>query len=195
MKIYLIKHAEKVNVVGDPALTPRGVEQAIKTAQYLGEKEISAIYASPLLRARQTAEIIAETLKLKCKTEELLKERVNWDNPGQSFEEFLMTWRKASVERDWVPPIGDSSRVSGKRLQKVIESLDGDRANVVLVTHGGIITDFLRNVFSDLLINSKIKGVSVPQDDIIKDCSVTIVSYNHNKNRYDLVDVASTKHL
>lgn len=64
--LYLLRHGEsKANADRifaarkiDPPLTERGIKQAIMQAEALKEMEFSAIYASPLLRAQHTANII-----------------------------------------------------------------------------------------------------------------------------------------
>jgi broad specificity phosphatase PhoE len=60
-RLWLIRHAEVESryqrVFGgriDMGLSPRGHEQAAALAQYLGPKAVSAIYASPMKRVRQT---------------------------------------------------------------------------------------------------------------------------------------------
>ena len=72
IRLYLLRHAEnRANLTKefssrkvDYPLTAKGELQAQQTAQYFLDKEIEAIYASPLKRARQTAEIIAAPLHL-----------------------------------------------------------------------------------------------------------------------------------
>jgi broad specificity phosphatase PhoE len=48
----------------DVALTPLGREQAQTAARALARKPITAIYSSPLCRARETAEAVAQALRL-----------------------------------------------------------------------------------------------------------------------------------
>jgi len=63
---YLLRHGESEANVNrifaakriDPSLTERGIKQATMQAEMLKQSNLSAIYASPLLRARQTAGII-----------------------------------------------------------------------------------------------------------------------------------------
>jgi broad specificity phosphatase PhoE len=66
MRIWCLRHGESENVVGGvsgavPAmpLTPRGHEQAAMAARVLADEPITAIYASPAVRARQTAAPLA----------------------------------------------------------------------------------------------------------------------------------------
>lgn len=69
---YLVRHGEaENNVLGllnsgagkrEYPLTERGRKQAAETAEFLRGEQPDFIVASPVLRARQTAEIIADTL-------------------------------------------------------------------------------------------------------------------------------------
>src|SRR3954464_16072660 len=61
----------------DVDLTPLGREQAIAAAQALLDEPITGIYASPLRRARETAEPIAEALGLSLNIIDEIAER-NW---------------------------------------------------------------------------------------------------------------------
>src|SRR4051812_47221580 len=68
--LYLIRHAATPNNLEkpaklqgcgtDPALAPVGVRQAAATRDFLAVRPVDFVYASPLRRALQTAEIIAE---------------------------------------------------------------------------------------------------------------------------------------
>lgn len=62
MLLYLIRHGEP-DYAAD-ALTERGWEQARRVAERLAESGIDEIYASPMGRARQTAQPTAEKLGL-----------------------------------------------------------------------------------------------------------------------------------
>jgi len=168
--IYLIRHGEKERIMGDPALTDTGKLQAQQTADFLKAFAISRIISSPILRTKQTAEYIADALHLPLEIDSLLRERTNWgDDPNQSFDDFLTMWDKVSLDRDWQPPVGDSSIYCGKRLEKVIAAINDQR--VVLVTHGGIISDYLRNVFPNL---------DAAVEEKIKECSITEIEITDN---------------
>ncbi len=69
--IYAIRHGEVHNPDGilygrlpGYGLTERGRKEVFHTADFLRDKHIDMIYASPLMRARQTAEIIRKFLEL-----------------------------------------------------------------------------------------------------------------------------------
>jgi broad specificity phosphatase PhoE len=77
--------------------------------------------------------------------EPLLRERVNWgDAPEQEFADFMAMWERSSRERDWQPPVGDSSRAAGQRLEQFIQAQQKQhpQATILAVTHGGVLADF-----------------------------------------------------
>ena len=67
MRLYIVRHGESTgNLAGtlqgsrvDEPLSPRGVQQAEALAARLAGEPIDAVFASPMIRARQTAEILA----------------------------------------------------------------------------------------------------------------------------------------
>jgi len=76
MKLYLLRHGDAADH-NDPRyptdaarpLTPKGIKRTRQLANGLRQMDISfdVIYCSPLVRARQTAEIVARSLKLEKK--------------------------------------------------------------------------------------------------------------------------------
>lgn len=71
MKVYLVRHGETTGDVEDrwggsydDHLTEKGRDQLAETAIGLSEKGIEIIFHSPLIRARESAEIISE--KINC---------------------------------------------------------------------------------------------------------------------------------
>ena len=74
MKLYLLRHATAVDIASSDALrelTKEGREEARVAGAALAELgvKLSHIFSSPLVRARQTAEITAKTLKFSGKVE------------------------------------------------------------------------------------------------------------------------------
>jgi broad specificity phosphatase PhoE len=193
---YLVRHGDKNKTKGDPSLSVLGKKQAQSTANYLKKFPATGIYTSPLKRCRDTAEVIAKTLKLSVNTKEDLRERINWgDDPSLSFEEFLKLWEKTSMNRGWKPKFGDSSRNTGKRLEKTLKEISNHKKNlhIILITSGGIITDFLRNVFSEDYLRKFKFDFLEEREKHIKECSITIIKELDNK--FELIELASVKHL
>jgi broad specificity phosphatase PhoE len=198
-RIYLIRHGDKEKMAGDPPLTSFGLKQAQATASYFAAKNIHQILASPLLRTQQTAQIIAESLNLPVVTHQQLVERANWgDHPHQSFAEFIEMWTKATNDRDWQPPVGDSSIAAGERLAGVIDQAlveRNDNENLLLVTHGGIIADFVLNMFSVDHLNTIKPGFSIGRENMIDECSVTLIEKTGVNQDFNLTELGNTQHL
>jgi broad specificity phosphatase PhoE len=99
--MYLVRHGATANNIAkpprlqgcrtDPPLSDTGRRQARATADLLARYEISAVYASPLLRSRETAEIIAAPHKIDVRQfDEILEvdvgewEERTWDDIERS---------------------------------------------------------------------------------------------------------------
>ncbi|MDW8171631.1 MAG: histidine phosphatase family protein [Anaerolineae bacterium] len=79
--LYLIRHGEVHNPdhilygrLPDFHLSAEGQRQAQSAALALAQQPLSAVYASPMLRAQQTAQIIAQPHRLALLTDERLNE-------------------------------------------------------------------------------------------------------------------------
>jgi 2,3-bisphosphoglycerate-dependent phosphoglycerate mutase len=60
-EVWLVRHGDCYEGIRteDPVLSPRGREQAGRLAERIGRLRVDAVYASPLRRARETADAIA----------------------------------------------------------------------------------------------------------------------------------------
>ena len=193
MRIYLIRHGQKEPTPGDPQLTELGREQATASGIYLATQTITTVIASPLNRTQQTAELICEQLQLPFSTDERLTERANWtaDIPIDAFIDY---WHHSSRDRDWSSSIGSSSRATGNAVDEIIgECEQSGTDSVLLVTHGGTITDFLRNHFSDQkLIENFFKTEFQLIETAIPECAITQVAFDGTQ--WTLQKIASTDH-
>src|SRR5215472_15680892 len=65
-EVWLVRHGDCYDgITGeDPALSPRGREQAGRLAERLRRIRVDAVYASPMRRARQTAEAITDDVRI-----------------------------------------------------------------------------------------------------------------------------------
>lgn len=194
---YLVRHAIKAKAAGDVSITPQGVLQAEATALRLTGLPITAIFASPLQRAQETAKMISAYTKASLTVEHRLRERANWgDLPGQSFDEFAWMWERSTRDPDYIPPVGDTAKQAGLRLAGFMAELAGSfpqGSHLVLVTHGGLITDFLVNALPEQELNVWHPTFVASQSDLISECSITTLRYD--SGTYRLVDFASIDHL
>jgi broad specificity phosphatase PhoE len=195
MLIYLIRHGDRLQEMGDPGLTKIGKQQANKVAAYLKDKKIDIVYSSPLLRTKQTAEIITKHIGVPLEFDELLRERVNWgDDSNQSYDEIISEWMRCTFDRKYMPSVGDSSVGCGKRIEKLVEQIQNKNFdNVVFVTHGGSILDYLRNVFGDeYLVEFTGKDILELQQ-MVGVCSISILQVD--KDSKILLSFGLTSHL
>lgn len=175
---YLVRHGQKEKLIGDPPLSQVGKKQAEHTAKFLKTKQIKFIFTSPFKRTSETASIIAKELGVEVKTDERLRERMNWgDKIGESFEEFISEWQKTDLDRDYQPSHGYSSKESGHRLESFLQDISKgiDDDIILVVTHGGIIGDLLRNVFLEKDLPFVTNEISKARYIEILECSITIL--------------------
>ncbi len=176
--VRLVRHGYKEKSIGDVPLTPEGARQARATARFLSGRPIAAIVSSPLRRAIETAECLAEQIGTPVQQDPRLRERANWgDIPGQSFEAFIEIWERCTLDADYEPPEGgDSVRRAASRLQTALRDWtsrfeSGDE--LVFFTHGGLITDFLVCTFEEETLNRVYPSFRAMQSRLIPECSVT----------------------
>ena len=192
---YLMRHGTRESREENTSLSDVGIEQVERTAEYLKTKIVKVIYTSPLKRTQLTAEIIARRLKLRVITDDRLKERLNWgDRKGESFDDFQKEWIQTERDRQYRPPLGDSSYDTGNRMKAALDEIaETKNDSVIIVSHGGAIGDFLRNVFHE----NKLQFVSDPVTKTkyinVLECSLTTVQ--KDKNTYRLKKFNDIGHL
>ncbi len=111
MEIIFIRHAEKIKKEGDLGLSETGIIQAKNLAKKLRKEHFDELYSSNLNRAKETAKIVGEKIKLEPQIEESLNEfesnllkikKEDWDNECKSHYDnlkfFLSTFNKRTDE-------------------------------------------------------------------------------------------------
>jgi broad specificity phosphatase PhoE len=158
--VYVVQHGEKERTPGDPGLTARGREQAALAAAWLQDKGLRAVYASPLLRARETAEAVAAAAGLPVVVDSRVTERMNWDG-SVPFERFVEDWSRATEDRDFIPAVGDSSRAAGARFRAFLAER-GAEGPIAVACHGGVTVDLLRTLMGDAAVPDALLREGVP---------------------------------
>ncbi len=158
MNIYLARHGQTTGDVEDryggdydDHLTDVGREQAAKLAEKLANKGIQKLYTSPLIRAQETAGIVAASLDI---TPEVLPEFKERNSYG-----ILSGMIKAdAIEKypDEVALLNDPhNSVTGaedyvsfqRRIQQGLMSLSQENiGTMALITHGGPIHLIFRDI-------------------------------------------------
>jgi len=116
--IYLVRHGDTVPEERDPArpLSEKGRAEVLDTARALlaeGAK-VDEIWHSTKLRAKQTAEIIAQILGVKNILE---KEGLKPNDPPAPFAEFLKTANKNILIAGHMPFLGELAALLGKEVE------------------------------------------------------------------------------
>lgn len=176
--VHLIRHGQKESGRPDPGLTDTGHDQAAKTAVFLRQFPITRIIASPALRTRQTAAHIAAGIGISVETDTRLAERMDFDcglYPDR--DTFFREWTRVTWDRSIAPAGGTSSRDTGDRIHRVVADIHADDPlHIVLVTHGGAIADFLRNVLPETHVAGLVHEFPEGRDFLVAECSITSVT-------------------
>lgn len=155
MQLILIRHGEtlwnkerRVQGTTDIELSATGIEQARKLALSLADASIGEIHASPLKRARQTAEIINGFHGRKIEIHHELMEMNMGDFEGRTFTE-LMAREKEFLHR-WITdpasvqmPLGESLAELQSRAWRPIEKLIAAGQDALVVSHNFTIATIL----------------------------------------------------
>lgn len=157
MILYLIRHGESAfNVEGriqgqlDVPLSALGQQQAAAVPTEFAERTIQALYCSPLRRAYDTAQPLAEALKLPIQTDDRLRE-INagvfqgllWSEIADRYPEAAHAWKQQ--DPDYRIPQGESRRDLMHRGRAALEAIrETGYESVVVVAHGGVLTAALK---------------------------------------------------
>jgi 2,3-bisphosphoglycerate-dependent phosphoglycerate mutase len=167
MEFYIFRHGQtdwnkEKRIQGhiDTHLNENGREQAKRIAPLLQDKGIEAIYSSDLSRAFETANIVAEELKLKIIKEARLREAQFGEAEGLKVEEVVSKfgedlWKNFHLinqeNYDLAFPDGESRGASVDRMKQVVNEIvaNEDYKIVALSTHGGVIRNLLHSFNPD----------------------------------------------
>ncbi|GAC1385432.1 MAG: histidine phosphatase family protein [Ktedonobacteraceae bacterium] len=149
--LYLIRHGQAMNVVqktiGNTELSPLGVKQAERLRDRLaatGEIAADVLIASTMLRAKQTAEILASALALPVILDSEVEEWRDGHAEEWSLEEYKTKFD--AVEFDQKPYFHITPDAenwiqfmlrAGTALNRITRQYEGK--TIVIVCHGGII--------------------------------------------------------
>lgn len=177
-KLYLIRHSQKQIHAGDPGLTKTGFHQAKETGEYLKQFPINKIISSPLKRTVETAQQIAKELNLEYSLDKALIERMIWNDPKITRQEFIREWIRSTNNREYIPKYGDSSRATGERIHQLVNKVSTNQGHIIFVTHGGAILDYLRNMFGDERLSSIKIAYQEGNDFQMMHCAINKIALN-----------------
>lgn len=158
---YIARHGQSLGNIsgdimgGDPPLTELGLEQALALADLFKSTKISRVFASNLIRARQTAQAIADQQGLKLEVDSRLRERSFGSLEGQTADYFsthyqteIEQFRNGSFQEQMFWRVVEDMESFNQLLDRVLPFFtDFDEnyqeENVLLVTHANVILALL----------------------------------------------------
>ncbi len=151
--LAIVRHGEtQANLEGrwhghtDTPLSERGERQAQRAGDAVAAgAPLDAIYASPLLRARHTAEAIGRATGVAVEVDDALREYGIGRFEGMRFRELherYRFWTQMRLDPDYAPHGGESPRAVTERLvgalHRAAAAHPGGR--VAVVSHGGALS-------------------------------------------------------
>jgi broad specificity phosphatase PhoE len=191
MKLLLIRHAEsqgnfqhRLQGRREFPLTELGKAQADALASRLAELPVSAIYASPIGRAMETAEVIAAKAGLEVVPEPRVQEYDfgeavsgrTWDEIREESPEVVEAMRNNDSEFPRYP--GEEGRAAFQErvrsaMAELIERHAGDHISAI-VTHAGPITV--------MLLDALARPYSRPIPFVLDNASLTTIEFNGHES-------------
>jgi broad specificity phosphatase PhoE len=168
MRLYFVRHGESEaniqHVISNRespfGLTPRGKEQANALAENLKGIPITAIYSSPVLRARETTEILSQALHIPYRVTEALRE---YDCGILEEKSDEASWKlHGEIAKDWTvnhnylrkPEGGEDFLDIKKRFIPFIQRFTHNHLNSqnhsLFVSHGGLLQLMLPELLTNI---------------------------------------------
>lgn len=187
-KIVLIRHGitdwnalRRAQGQSDIPLNEVGRKQAHALAKRLKVEKWDLIFSSDLSRAKETADILANNLHLKVKTDHRLREMHKGETEGTTLEERINRWGS-----QWESlPLGIEDNESITRrgisfIKDIVTQYQGKK--ILVVSHGALIGHTIKGLIPSTNINVHFQNTSL-----------TTLTYNPPKWTCDLFNCA--KHL
>ena len=157
MELLLIRHAlpqrvELESGAADPPLSEAGHAQAQHLADYLTSESLDAVYASPMRRAVQTAQPLAEARSCEIR---IVNDVAEWDR--NSNEYVPVEELKAANDPRWQAMLNnqwgsaeESPDEFNARVHAAHETLIANHSGhrIAVVCHGGVINSYLARILA-----------------------------------------------
>jgi broad specificity phosphatase PhoE len=195
--LYLIRHGATDNNEanppklqgrrGDPGLSTRGREQASRTGRWLAGQEVDAVYASPLLRARQTAEEIARPCRLTVEPVDGLVEVDVGCWEGMAWEDIQV--RDPEAFRLFMADASLHPYLEGENLRTVLDRAIPVMAQLMAANLGRRVAAVSHNVVNRAYL-THLLGVplrsyrSIPQDN----CGVNVIRFAQGQTKLIMIN-------
>lgn len=200
MKLYCVRHGETLyNLAGriqgqsDSELSPLGRRQCEAVAEALGDVEADAVISSPLSRARESAQCIADRLKLEvCLDPRLMEINAGifqghcWREIDEQFPGEAARWR--SQDPDYRIPGGESRRDLMARSQAAFCAIhEASYRCAIVVAHGGSLSAAIKALLEIPPKRNPFKLNNGSISTVIWDDDFTLHSLNETAHLHGLV--------
>ncbi len=200
-RLLLVRHGESDanfhNIFAghiDPALRPRGIEQAELTAQFIAENyKVDKIYSSDLQRAYKTAECLAEQVNLPIVSDENMREIDGGEWEGVKFFDLPKLYQEAFDV--WSTDIGNAYCPGGETIRELGDRIIGELGKIAKENDGKTVAIFSHATPIRVAQSIVEHGSVDAMQDIpwVSNASVTEITYENGK--WNLVAVSLDKHL
>lgn len=169
IRLFLIRHGETAwNVLGkyqgqsDVALSENGIEQAERLAANFPADTLDRVYTSDLIRAAETAQMVAGRFGIPVKKCRDFREIDFGDWEGRTYKEIASRWPEAMANFFRHPdilkiPNGETFQElqirAMKALTHILSDKENEEKNVAVFAHGAIIRTMLAGVLGMPLAN------------------------------------------
>ncbi len=158
-----------------------GRQQAKALSQKLAQTRFEHIYTSPIPRAVETAQLLAEALQLPLRLEPALIEYDCGELEGRSdpqsweiHQQFVYDWFNG-LQRDKCPPGGETFYDIQTRMQAFLETLAHSHpqkdSHLLCVSHGGTLAFGLPELLQNISFNFSRQNIPAHTDLIIAEYS------------------------
>ena len=198
-ELILVRHGEtdwnrELRFQGhvDVSLNAIGLEQAQRVALRLAVEPAHRVYASDLLRARQTAQPVAQHLHLDSISEPALREQSFGTVDGMRVDDIKAQHPQAwegwlRFHEDYCMPGGETTRAFHARVLDAVNRLVARHRGetLVIVTHGGVLDMIYRTARS--------LGLNGPRQSDIPNAGLSRVRVH--ESGIDILSWADVSHL
>ncbi len=207
-EIILVRHGQSTaNATGvwqgqlDYPLSDEGRRQATEAGRALRSTDISGIYASPLSRAFETAEIVARETGFPGDVIPVpqfiergggVLEGFTWEEQEGRNPEFVRKFLALPEEERWTLAGAETDEEILTRFERALSEIRSRHLEndgpLVIVSHGGIMRAFLRDIYGPEVL---------PGHERAPNCSLTRLLWNLSAPHAapKLLELASTQHL
>ena len=206
-RLYFVRHGKTEwnlesryqGAGGDSPLLEQSYEEMKELADHFYNVSFAHIFASPIKRARITAETIAEHLKTQPQITLLsrLAEFNLGKMEGMKFADVEKQFPEEFINFRTQPDQYDPSRIGGESYQDVIDRMtpaimdivrEYPNENVMIVSHGAALNAEMNHLLGASLPNLKKRGG-------LANTSTTIIDTKNNGQSFELIDWNDTDYL